>query len=81
MKNKEAKPTHIIDARGHLCPLPVLKLRKKLQSTKRGERVEILTSDPVAAIDIPHFCAAEGHELIASLKEEFGMRFTIERIT
>ena len=29
-----------------------------------GAELSMLTDDPVAAIDIPHFCASEGHEVI-----------------
>lgn len=78
---EKSNATYLIDARGALCPLPVLKLRKKMQTTQKGDRVEILTTDPVAAIDIPHFCTEDGHALIASYKEDYGMRFLIERIT
>jgi tRNA 2-thiouridine synthesizing protein A len=47
-----------------ICPLPVLKLRKVLQSVSAGERVHILADDPVAVIDIPHFCQTNGHRHI-----------------
>ena len=54
----------ILDARGLLCPLPVLKLRKHLTSMKIGDVVVVLANDPAAAIDIPHFCNEAGHTLI-----------------
>lgn len=53
-----------IDAIGLLCPLPVLKLRKRLQTLPPGTLVRLLTSDPASRIDVPHFCATEGHELV-----------------
>ncbi|MBT0779988.1 sulfurtransferase TusA family protein [Paracoccus sp. pheM1] len=54
-----------IDARGLLCPLPVLRLRKRLMALPRGTRVTLLATDPAAVIDVPHFCAESGHRLIA----------------
>jgi tRNA 2-thiouridine synthesizing protein A len=55
-----------IDARGLLCPLPVLKLRKRLAARAGGEVVRITTTDPAAIVDIPHFCAEAGHSLVSS---------------
>jgi tRNA 2-thiouridine synthesizing protein A len=58
-----------IDARDLLCPLPVLRLRKRLQTLHQGALVQITTTDPAAIIDIPHFCAEAGHDVI-SMSEE-----------
>lgn len=54
----------ILDTRGLKCPLPVLKARKRLKSMARGERLEMLADDPMAMVDVPHFCAEAGHKLI-----------------
>lgn len=35
-----------LDARGLLCPLPVLKARKRLMQMEPGEVLEILADDP-----------------------------------
>ncbi len=59
-----------IDARGLLCPLPVLKLRKRLAARACGDIVRIKTTDPAAVIDIPHFCAERGHRLVSSSEAE-----------
>lgn len=53
-----------LDATGLLCPLPVLKARKRLQALSAGEVLHMRTDDPAAVIDVPHFCAETGHELI-----------------
>ncbi len=55
---------HEIDAIGLLCPLPVLKARKALNAAASGDEVHILANDPVAVIDIPHFCQQSGHHFI-----------------
>jgi tRNA 2-thiouridine synthesizing protein A len=54
----------LVDARGLLCPLPVLKLRKKLQSVPSGTLLQLLATDPAAVVDVPHFCVESGHELV-----------------
>ena len=53
-----------LDARGLICPLPVLKLRKRLQAIAPGQVMRVMADDPVAVIDIPHFCTEAGHVLI-----------------
>lgn len=69
----------VYDLRGLKCPLPVLKTRRRLKSLKTDDRLTIETSDPLAGIDIPHFCNQEGHELVRSEKTETGHRFLIRK--
>lgn len=59
-------PTRIVDARGLLCPLPVLKLRKHLKSLAIGDVIELDADDPAAIVDVPHFCAESGHDLLST---------------
>ncbi len=54
-----------LDSTGLLCPLPVLKARKRLLALSPGQVLRVLADDPAAVIDIPHFCAEQGHELLA----------------
>ncbi|MGP9803266.1 sulfurtransferase TusA family protein [Paracoccus sp. NSM] len=53
-----------VDARGLLCPLPVLRLRKALEARAPGERLVLLASDPMAVVDVPHFCGQAGHVMV-----------------
>lgn len=72
-------PTEI-DARGLLCPLPVLRLRKALQAAAPGARVRLIASDPAAVVDVPHFCEAAGHVMVQMRALPDGAReFTVER--
>jgi len=54
-----------LDATGLLCPLPVLKARKRLQPLRDGQTLTVHTDDPAAIVDIPHFCAEAGHEVVS----------------
>ncbi|KQV73289.1 sulfurtransferase TusA family protein [Rhizobium sp. Root1220] len=67
------------DLRGLKCPLPVLKTRRKLSSLPSGATIRVETTDPLAGIDIPHFCNEDGHELVESEKTERGHRFLIRK--
>jgi len=55
-----------LDATGLLCPLPVLKARKRLKALASGQVLRVLADDPAAVIDMPHFCAQQGHELVSA---------------
>ncbi|PZX13630.1 tRNA 2-thiouridine synthesizing protein A [Palleronia aestuarii] len=55
-----------LDARGLLCPLPVLKLRKRIAGMETGQVLRVLVDDPAAIVDIPHFCAESGCEIVGS---------------
>jgi len=54
-----------IDATGLSCPMPVLRLQKALRDLPSGAQIMLLASDPMAAIDVPHFCQEHGHRLLA----------------
>ncbi len=68
-----------LDLKGLKCPLPVLKTRKALAGLDRGARISIETTDPMAAIDIPHFCREAGHHLLSRESDGPLGRFVIEK--
>ena len=53
-----------IDAIGLLCPLPVLRTRKRMQAFASGTVIRVLASDPAAQVDLPHYCSESGHEFL-----------------
>ncbi|MFT7107817.1 MAG: tRNA 2-thiouridine synthesizing protein A [Yoonia sp.] len=55
-----------LDAKGLLCPLPVLKARKRLQALGAGQVLRVEADDPAAIIDVPHFCNGAGHTLVST---------------
>ncbi|MFN7003140.1 MAG: sulfurtransferase TusA family protein [Roseinatronobacter sp.] len=66
-----------LDAIGLLCPLPVLKARKRLKSMAPGEVLCLLATDPAAVVDVPHFCAESGHTLVHSEERESATAYFI----
>jgi tRNA 2-thiouridine synthesizing protein A len=69
-----------LDASGLLCPLPVLKARKRLQALAPGAVLRVRADDPAARVDIPHFCTEQGHGLVALRDLEGGaMLFLIRK--
>ena len=70
-----------LDTIGLLCPLPVLKLRKLIKSIKQKDKIKLMTDDPAAIIDVPHFCNEQGHQILESFKENGYDLFIIESST
>ena len=70
--------TEIVDARGLNCPLPVLRAEKRAASLKPGERFTLLATDPIARVDVVHFCRSNGFSCDVT-DEDGALRFTIGR--
>lgn len=64
------QPDACLDAIGLLCPLPVLKARKRLKALATGDVLQILADDPAAIIDLPHYCAEAGHDFLGHASGE-----------
>lgn len=69
----------MLDVTGLLCPLPVLKARKVLETMAPGTVLVIISTDPMAELDFPHFCNEEGHILQSQERSGNIYRFTIRR--
>ena len=50
----------MVDCEGLLCPLPVLRARKRLLSLASGTVLCVRATDAMALIDMPRFCAEAG---------------------
>ncbi len=59
-----APPEILVDARGHRCPVPTLRLRRALEDAPPGARVRLIADDPLARIDVPHFAAGAGFTVL-----------------
>ena len=68
-----------LDLLGLKCPLPVLKTKKAVSQLNVGDELVVLTTDPMAEIDIPHFCSEHGHHLLTSERTETGHRFRLKK--
>ncbi len=68
-----------IDALGLLCPLPVLRLRKRMIPLHSGARIRIIVDDPAAVVDIPHFCAESGHIFMGMQEIDGALEFIVQK--
>ena len=66
-----------IDARGHRCPTPTLKLRRAVAEAVSGGLIRLICDDPMARIDVPHFAAAAGLDLIETSESGGVLTFVV----
>lgn len=75
----DPKITETLDAIGLLCPLPVLKARKRLKALPDGAVLQLLADDPAAVVDVPHFCNESGHGYLGQTDGEGHQAYLIRK--
>lgn len=69
----------LVDARGHRCPVPTLRLRKAVEQAAVGQCVRLLADDPLARIDVPHLAASLGLLIIEAPADGAPLDFLIQK--
>lgn len=69
----------LVDARGHRCPVPTLRLRRALEQAPAGARIRLLADDPLARIDVPHFAAQVGAEVLEQGEAGTALTFLVAK--
>lgn len=69
----------LVDARGHRCPVPTLRLRRALETAPPGGRVRLLADDPLARIDVPHFAAQAGAQVLEQSDADGALSFLVSK--
>lgn len=67
----------LVDACGHRCPVPTLRLRRALERSPSGSYIRLLADDPLARIDVPHFAAGIGAVVLEQCDTEGGLSFLV----
>ena len=69
--------TILIDARGHRCPVPALRLRRALEAAAPGAHVRLIADDPMALIDVPLLIKELGYQIESHTKTGATITFEI----
>ncbi|MET0295094.1 MAG: sulfurtransferase TusA family protein [Caulobacter sp.] len=69
----------MVDARGHHCPVPTLRLRKALEQAAPGAKIRLLATDPMAKIDVPHFASQAGAQLLETGEDAGALSFLVAK--
>jgi tRNA 2-thiouridine synthesizing protein A len=58
-----------LDCKGLMCPMPIVKLAKKMKEMQVGKVVELISDDPGSKEDIPAWTQRTGNELLETKQE------------
>jgi tRNA 2-thiouridine synthesizing protein A len=68
-----------VDARGLLCPLPILRLARAFRRAPAGTVARLLATDPAAVEDVETFCREGGHELLSTERDGACFLFRVRK--
>ena len=68
-----------MNLRGLKCPLPTLRVKKKLSGLSSGDLIVAECTDPLAAIDIPNLVRQTGDTLEAKSEASGVLTFKIRK--
>lgn len=66
-----------LDARGLMCPMPIVQLAKKVKELKSGQVLELLADDLGSKEDVPAWCSRTGNALVGTEGEGKVLKFYI----
>lgn len=69
----------IIDARGSVCPGPLMNLIKNIKRASVGAVFEVWSTDKGTKVDLPKWVAKAKHELIEIIEEADHNRFVVKK--
>ena len=73
------KKIKLINLMGLKCPIPVLKIAKKIKEIKKGDIIEVKVDDPKAENDINELTKQIKIKIIKKIKHNNFMLFEIEK--
>ncbi len=69
----------VLDLKGLLCPIPVVKISQAIKNVPVGGVIEATATDPGVLADIPAWARTTGNELLAIEREGKTIRFQVRR--
>ena len=73
------KPDVVLDLKGLLCPMPVVKLQLAVKKLQAGQVIQGVATDPGVMADIPAWARTSGNELLSIEQVEKEYRFTVKK--
>ena len=69
----------IVDARGQLCPMPIVMANREMRRLAMGEVLKVLATDRGAKADFPAWADDTGNELVHAGEEDGALVFYIRK--
>jgi tRNA 2-thiouridine synthesizing protein A len=75
----EVPVASVLDCRGLVCPMPVIKLSKAIKAAAPGAVIEMLATDPGSVPDVQAFEKQTGHRVLERSEAGGVFRFLVQR--
>jgi tRNA 2-thiouridine synthesizing protein A len=71
----------LLDVRGLLCPLPVIRTQNRIKDLQSGDLLDVVATDPGTLHDVPAWCRVHGHTIIDTreCRREVWIRLQVQR--
>jgi TusA-related sulfurtransferase len=76
----QIRADRFIDAKGQMCPMPILTLKKAWKDVAVGQIVAIAATDQGARSDIPSWAEATGNTLLSMTEEQGVLTFYVQKV-
>lgn len=76
----EIRVDSVIDCKGLNCPMPVLKVKKAVDSLQIGQILKVEATDPGTKADIPAWAKRTGNELLSMSEEGSTFIFYVKKM-
>ncbi len=77
---EELKADLVLDLKGLMCPLPVVKVSKAIKDVPVGGLIEATATDPGVLADIPAWTKSTGHEMVKTERDGKNIKFWVRRL-
>ena len=78
MDKTDASP-EILDVRGLLCPIPILRTASRMRDLPAGALLEVVGDDPGIVEDMPVWCTQTGNRLLGLERDGALVRCRVEK--
>jgi tRNA 2-thiouridine synthesizing protein A len=76
----QMRADHYIDAKGQMCPMPIVTLKKAWKDVAVGQIVALTATDQGAKRDIPSWAEATSNTLLSMTEEHGVMTFYLQKV-
>ena len=76
----DSEPPTVLDARGTLCPMPIVRLQKAIKGVPIGSLIELIATDPGSDPDVKAWGRETGNEIVEATRTGAEFRFVIRRV-
>jgi len=79
MAETEIQEATTVDARGLVCPMPIVRTAKAMKGLAPGDVLKVIATDRGSVADIPAWAGSTGNELLEWHEEDGAFVFLLRR--